>query len=63
MSDLFREALRSYEALKLPAWLENARAYAVTRNPQGYTEEDLPRLIREVRSEERQRQKKIRRAG
>ncbi len=31
--------------------LEEAIQYAATRNPQNYTEADIPRLIREVRSE------------
>ncbi len=27
------------------------RRYAQTRNPRGYTEEDIPRLIKEARAE------------
>lgn len=66
LSEVFREALRAYEQVRIPSWLETARAYGATRNPHGYTEEDLPRLIREVRAEiraEQQQQKKSRRAG
>lgn len=58
ISEVFREALRAYESLQLPPWLEKARAYAVTRNPRGYTEEDLPRLIQEVRAEMRSEQQR-----
>jgi len=66
LSEVFREALRAYEQVRIPSWLEKARAYGATRNAHGYTEEDLPRLIREVRAEiraEQQQQKKSRRAG
>lgn len=66
ISEVFREALRAYEQVRLPSWLEKARAYGATRNPRGYTEEDLPRLVREVRAEiraEQEQQRKSRRAG
>ncbi|MGC2637273.1 MAG: ribbon-helix-helix protein, CopG family [Acidobacteriaceae bacterium] len=64
MSEIFRDAFRAYEAPRLPKWLEEARAYAATRNPMGYTEEDLPRLIREVRAEMAAEQaQKVRKAG
>ncbi len=49
MSELFREAFRTYYARQTQDAFNEARAYAATRNPQGYTEEDIPRLIREVR--------------
>lgn len=62
ISEVFREALRAYESL--PPWLEKARAYAATRNPRGYTEEDLPRLIQEIRAEMRtEQQRATRKAG
>jgi len=63
ISEVFREALRAYDVLRVPAWLERARLYGATRNPRGYTEDDLPGLIREVRAEERHRQKRVRKAG
>lgn len=64
ISEVFREALRAYESLQLPPWLEKARAYAATRNPRGYTEEDLPRLIQEIRAEMRAEQERAtRKAG
>ncbi len=55
MSEVFREALRSYQDQrdKTRQWLDDVRAYAATRNPSGYTEKDIPRLIEEVRAEMR----------
>jgi hypothetical protein len=49
MSELFREAFRAYYALQARRTLEEIGEYAISRNP-GYTEADVPRLIREVRS-------------
>jgi hypothetical protein len=49
MSELFREAFRSYYAQQARRTLENIGEYAAGRNP-GYTEADIPRLIKEVRS-------------
>jgi metal-responsive CopG/Arc/MetJ family transcriptional regulator len=64
MSELFREAFRAYRAERTRQWLEEVRAYASTRNPQGYTEEDVPRLVKEVRAELRaQRERTSRAAG
>jgi CopG family transcriptional regulator/antitoxin EndoAI len=51
MSELFREALRRYEQQRSFETLDDIRQYAATRNPQGHTEADVPRLIREVREE------------
>ena len=51
MSELFREAFRAYYTQDARRTLEEINRYAATRNPQGYTEDNLPRLIREVRSE------------
>ena len=53
MSELFREAFRAYRAERTRQWLEDVRAYASTRNPRGYTEEDVPGLVKEVRAEMR----------
>jgi len=48
MSELFREAFRSYYAQEARRSLKEIGEYAASRNP-GYTEDDVPRLIREVR--------------
>jgi hypothetical protein len=48
MSELFREAFRSYYAQQARRTLEEIGEYASSRNP-GYTEADVPRLIKEVR--------------
>src|ERR1700691_1288040 len=45
MSEVFREALRSWQLERTSKWLEGVRTYAATGNPKGYTEEDIPRLI------------------
>ena len=50
MSELFREAFRTYDAQQARRTLEEIGEYAARRNP-GYTEADVPRLIREIRSE------------
>ena len=49
MSELFREAFRSYYAQQAHRALEEIGEYAASRNP-GYTEADVPRLIKEIRS-------------
>ena len=46
---LFREAFRIYYAQQSREILEEIGEYANRRNP-GYTETDVPRLIKEVRS-------------
>jgi len=48
MSELFREAFRSYYAQQARRTLEEIGEYAASRNP-GYTEDDVPRLIKAVR--------------
>ena len=48
MSELFREAFRSYYAQQARRSLEEIGEYAASRNP-GYSEADVPRLIKEVR--------------
>ena len=50
MSELFREAFRNYYARQTQDLFDEAAAYAATRNPHGYTEADVPRLIKEVRA-------------
>ena len=49
--DLLRDALRAYEKQRIKHALDEMAAYAAMHNPHGYTEEDIPRLIKEVRSE------------
>jgi predicted transcriptional regulator len=53
MSELLREAFRAYHAQRLGAIFEEIGRYAETTNPNGYTEEDVPRLVKEVRAEMR----------
>jgi hypothetical protein len=53
MSELFREAFRVYDERQVARFIDETAAYAATRNPHGYTEEDIPRLVAEVRAEMR----------
>jgi hypothetical protein len=53
MSELMREAFRVYQRDEISRLLDETAAYAATRNPHGYTEEDIPRLVAEVRAEMR----------
>lgn len=53
MSELFREAFRVYERDPISRLINETATYAATRNPNGYTEEDIPRLVKEVRAEMR----------
>jgi CopG family transcriptional regulator/antitoxin EndoAI len=48
MSELFREAFRTYYAQQARRTPEEIGEYAASRNP-GYAETDVPRLIKEVR--------------
>jgi len=57
MSELFREAFRSYSAQQARRTLDVLGEYAAGRNLKGYTEADLPRLIKEVRAEKPRRRK------
>jgi CopG family transcriptional regulator/antitoxin EndoAI len=56
MSELFREAFRSYYAEDARRNLMHIGEYAETRNP-GYAESDVPRLIEEVRAEKPSRRR------
>jgi len=50
LSELFGEAFREYQAAIIDKlWKELEED--PRRNPHGYTEEDIPRLIKEVRAE------------
>lgn len=53
MSELFREAFRAYDERRVARFIDEMGEYAKTRNPMGYTEEDVPRLVDEVRAEMR----------
>jgi len=55
MSELFREAFRTYSAQQARTMLNEVGEYAAGRNPKAYTEADVPRLIQEVRSEKPRR--------
>jgi metal-responsive CopG/Arc/MetJ family transcriptional regulator len=57
MSELFREAFRSYSAQQARTTLAELGEYAAGRNPMGYSEADVPRLISEVRAEKPRRRK------
>ena len=53
MSELLREAFRAYNERQVAQFIDEMGQYAKTRNPYGYTEEDIPRLVKEVRAEMR----------
>jgi len=50
MSELMREAFRAYDKRQVARFIDEMGEYAKTRNPMGYTEEDIPRLVKEVRT-------------
>ena len=57
MSELFREAFRTYSAQQGRRTLDELGEYAEGRNPKGYTEADVPRLIQQVRAEKPRRRR------
>lgn len=57
MNELFREAFRTYSAQQARRTLDELGEYAEARNPKGYTEADVPRLVREARSDKPRRRK------
>jgi CopG family transcriptional regulator / antitoxin EndoAI len=59
MSELFREAFRSYYAQDAHRSLMELGEYAEARNP-GYTESDVPRLIQEFRADKPARRRSTR---
>lgn len=64
MSELFREAFRTYRSERAVKALQEAASIGTGPNPQGYTEQDLPRLLKEVRAElKAERARKVRAAG
>jgi predicted transcriptional regulator len=62
MSELFREAFRVYSAQQARRTLDEFGEYAERRNPKGYTEADVPRLIQQVRAE-KPRRRQVRSSG
>lgn len=57
MSELFREAFRTYSAQQARRTLDDLGEYAAGRNLKGYTKADVPRLIKEVRAAKPRRRK------
>ena len=57
MSELFREAFRTYSAQQARMTLDELGEYAADRNPKRYSESDVPRLIQEVRAEKPRRRR------
>lgn len=53
MSELFRESFRLYYAQQSRKVLAEIGEYAAGRNPKNHTEADVPRLIREARTEQK----------
>lgn len=58
ISELFREAFRSYRIQRIQRKVEAARADAAARGPVRYTEADVERLVHEIRAENVARRKK-----
>lgn len=50
ISELFREAFRTYRMERVRRRLQADLEYARTRNPQRYSESDVERLVDEVRA-------------
>ena len=57
MSELFREAFRSYYAQEARRTLQEIGEYAESRNLRRYMPADVPRLIKEVRAQKPTRRK------
>jgi hypothetical protein len=57
VNELFQEAVRAYSRQRSEAILAEITAHATAHNPMGYTEEDVPRLIKEWRAEQDARAK------
>lgn len=55
MSELFREAFRTYAAQQARKTLDELGEYAEGRNLKGYIEADVPTLIQQVRAEKPRR--------
>lgn len=57
ISELLREAFRTYRMERIKQRHREDLEYARSRNPQGYTPDDVERLVKEIRAERRIRQK------
>jgi len=57
MSELFREAFRTYSAQQVRQAVKDSGEYAAGCNPKGYSEADVPQLIKEVRAEKPRRRR------
>jgi predicted DNA-binding protein len=57
MSELFREAFRTYSAQQARRTLNELGDYAEGCNPKGFSEVDVPRLIKDVRAEKPRRRR------
>lgn len=55
ISELFREAFRTYRARRIRAVLDESQAAGKQKNHMGYTPDDVQRLIRETRREQRRK--------
>jgi predicted transcriptional regulator len=51
ISELFREAFRSYRLERIRRKLDSVRGQVRDRNRQPYTEDDVERLVDEIRAE------------
>jgi metal-responsive CopG/Arc/MetJ family transcriptional regulator len=52
ISELFREAFRTYRAQRIQTLLKTSEGEGRSRKHQGYTQDDVERLIHEVRAED-----------
>jgi metal-responsive CopG/Arc/MetJ family transcriptional regulator len=59
VSELFREAFRTYRMEKIRKHMDEDLEYSRQRNTHGYTPDDVERLVHEVRAE-RERERKRR---
>jgi len=50
LSEVFGEALHDYMSEPFLRTMDDIPQYTLTRNPNGYTEDDVPRLIQEARA-------------
>ena len=51
ISELFRDYYRAYRGAKIRQILDESQAETRAHNPMGYTEDDVVRLVKEVRRE------------
>ena len=57
ISELFREAFRAYRAGRIRALLATSQQAGRRSRHMGYAPDDVPRLIREMRQEDRRRRR------